>query len=181
MNNDDELPTLKQVQKSVAKSIRSVGGMHNNRMEVTDPDKARGIIEYIAMGGKLGDAAKKFDVDLKTIYRVHQDHREVIGLFREYNAGEAFLLKQRTQAMMHKKMDMMENDEEQIKKTNLRDFAQAASMMNEGYQNAIGEGAKAAVTINVGPTFEDVQRHLEEIRAKVRLAKNVTETPIDLC
>jgi len=69
---------------------------------------------------------------------------------------------------MHKKMDLMEDDEEQVKKTNLRDFAQAASMMSENYLVAMGEGPKTAVTVNMGPTVEDVAKHLQEIREKIQ-------------
>jgi hypothetical protein len=180
MNDEDEVPSLKKVRKATAKSIATIGNKDHRLIENHSPEKARDVIEFIAMGGRIRDAVNKFEIDPKTIRRIHSDHRDVIGLFREYNAGEAFLLKQRTQALMHKKLDMMEDDEEQVKKTNLRDIAQAASMMGESYQNAIGEGANKAVTINVGPTFEDVQRHLAELRAKIKLEKNVTEPPIEL-
>jgi hypothetical protein len=65
-------------------------------------------------------------------------------------------------------MDSMEEDEEQIRKTNLRDFAQAASMLGENYLVAMGEGPKQAVTVNIGPTVEDVAKHLAEIKEKIR-------------
>ena len=69
---------------------------------------------------------------------------------------------------MHKKMDLMEDDDEQVKKTNLRDFAQAASMMGENYLVAMGEGPKNAVTVNIGPTVEDMAKHLAELKEKIR-------------
>jgi ElaB/YqjD/DUF883 family membrane-anchored ribosome-binding protein len=111
------------------------------------------------------------------------DHRNVIADWREHAAGESFMLKQRTQALMHRKLDMMEDDEEQVKKTNIRDIAQAANMMGESYMNAMGAGPKAGIVVNVGPTMEDVQKHFAELRARIaeKKMKNVTESPIDLC
>lgn len=183
MSDEEKLPTLKKVQKFVARSIAEVGGKDHRMIENIQPEKARDVIEFIAMGGRMRDVVSKFSIDAKTVRRIHSDHREVITMFREYNAGESFLLKQRTQALMHKKLDMMEDDDEQVKKTNLRDIAQAASMMGESYMNAMGEGPKAGITVNVGPSLEDVQRHFAELRAKIeeKKMKLVTETPIDLC
>jgi len=40
--------------------------------------------------------------------------------------------------------------------------------MSENYLVAMGEGPKAAVTVNLGPTVEDVAKHLQEIREKIQ-------------
>ena len=179
-----EVTTIKQLRKQLAKSIKDKATSATNRlMEKNDPTLALKIIEEYANTGSPRKVAAKFGVDRETVRRIANDHKEVIGTWREWAAGEAFLLKQRSQALLHRKFDMMEDDEEQVKKTNIRDIAQAVSLMSEGYQNSIGEGPKAGITVNVGPTFEDVQRHLEELRAKItgKPIRVVTETPIDLC
>lgn len=181
---ESELPTMKQLRKQVAKSIKDKAmGATNRLIEKNDPKLALQIIEEYSNTGSPRHVSQKFGVDKMTVQRIARDHKEVIGTWREYAAGEAFLLKARSQALLHRKFDMMEDDEEQVKKTNIRDIAQAVSLMSEGYQNSIGEGPKAGITVNVGPTFEDVQRHLEELRAKItgKPIRVVTETPIDLC
>lgn len=183
-DEQDELPTLKDLRKKVARSIKEKATNATNRLiEKNDPKLALKIIEEYANTGSPRHVSAKFGVDRQTVQRIAKDHKEVIGDWREYAAGEAFLLKARSQALLHKKFDMMEDDEEQVKKTNIRDIAQAVSLMSEGYMNSIGEGPKQGITVNVGPTIEDVQRHFEELREKMRLKamKNVTETPIDLC
>lgn len=182
--DEEDLPSLKLLRKQVSKSIKEKAMNTDSQiLEKVDPKLALKIIEEYSNTGSPRKVSAKFGVDRKTVQRIARDHREVIGTWREYAAGEAFLLKARSQALLHRKFDMMEDDEEQVKKTNIRDIAQAVSLISESYQNSIGEGPKTGVTVNVGPTIEDVQRHFEELREKLRLKamKNVTETPIDLC
>jgi hypothetical protein len=160
------MSSLSQLKRSVAKSVAIKAATHGSSIEATNAAVAIKVIEELAMHGSVRKAASECGVDKKTVARICRDHKAVLGDWREYAAGESFLLKQRSQALLHRKMDMMEDDDEQVKKTNIRDLAQAASMMGESYMAAMGEGPKALV-VNVGPSIEDVQKHLEDIKAKI--------------
>lgn len=163
---------LSELKAKVAKSVSSKAKESSSYLESTNAKLAIKVIEELAMHGSVRKAANECGVNKKTISRICRDHKAVLGDWREYAAGESFLLKQRSQALLHRKMDMMEDDDEQVKKTNIRDLAQAASMMTESYMAAMGEGPKAVV-VNVGPSIEDVQKHLEDIKAKI--ARSVEE------
>jgi ElaB/YqjD/DUF883 family membrane-anchored ribosome-binding protein len=159
---------LKELRKKVVKSVASVARVSAQTIEAKDPQLAIKILETLSLTGSIKKTEKECGVSREALKRMCRAHKEIIGDWREYAAGEAFLLKERVQSLLHKKMDSMEDDEEQIKKTNLRDFAHAASMLGESYFVAMGEGPKAAVTVNLGPTVEDVAKHLQEIREKIQ-------------
>jgi len=159
---------MKELRKRVVKSVAAVARVSAQTIEAKDPKLAIKILETLSLTGSIKKTEKECGVSREALKRMCKAHKEIIGDWREWAAGEAFLLKERVQALMHKKMDLMEDDEEQVKKTNLRDFAQAASMMSENYLVAMGEGPKAAVTVNLGPTVEDVAKHLQEIREKIQ-------------
>ena len=159
---------LTELRKKVVKSVASVARVSAQTIEAKDPQLAIKILETLSLTGSIKKTEKECGVSREALKRMCRAHKEIIGDWREYAAGEAFLLKERVQALMHKKMDSMEEDEEQIKKTNLRDFAQAASMLGENYLVAMGEGPKQAVTVQIGPTVEDVAKHLQEIKEKIQ-------------
>ncbi len=159
---------MKELRKKVVKSVAAVARVSAQTIEAKDPKLAIKVLETLSLTGSMKKTEKECGVSREALKRMCRAHKEVIGDWREYAAGEAFLLKERVQALMHKKMDSMEEDEEQIRKTNLRDFAQAASMLGENYLVAMGEGPKQAVTVNIGPTVEDVAKHLAEIKEKIR-------------
>lgn len=166
---EDQKGSIKELRKKVVKSVAAVARVSAQTIEAKDPKLAIKVLETLSLTGSLRKTEKECGVSREALKRMCKAHKEVIGDWREYAAGEAFLLKERVQALMHKKMDLMEDDEEQVKKTNLRDFAQAASMMGENYLVAMGEGPKTNVTVNVGPTVEDMAKHLAELREKIRL------------
>jgi hypothetical protein len=163
----EEGDTLKTLKRKVVKSVAAVARENAQTIEAKDPQLAIKVLETLSLTGSVKKTEKECGVSREALKRMCRAHKEVIGDWREYAAGEAFLLKERVQALMHKKMDLMEDDEEQVKKTNLRDFAHAASMLSENYLVAMGEGPKTAVTVNMGPTVEDVAKHLQEIREKI--------------
>jgi ElaB/YqjD/DUF883 family membrane-anchored ribosome-binding protein len=165
---EQEELAVKELRKKVVKSMAAVSRVSPQTIEAKDPKLAIKVLETLSLTGSLRKTEKECGVSRDALKRMCKAHKEVIGDWREYAAGEAFLLKERVQALMHKKMDSMEEDDEQIRKTNLRDFAQAASMLGENYLVAMGEGPKQAVTVNIGPTVEDVAKHLQEIREKIQ-------------
>jgi hypothetical protein len=165
MKEDDALKTLRE---KVVKSVASVARENAQTIEAKDPKLAIKVLETLSLTGSLRKTEKECDVSRVALKRMCRAHKEVIGDWREYAAGEAFLLKERVQALMHKKMDLMEDDVEQVRRTNIRDLAHAASMLSENYLVAMGEGPKTAVTVNMGPTVEDVAKHLHEIREKIQ-------------
>lgn len=173
---------MKELRKKVVRSVASVARVSAQTIEAKDPKLAIKVLETLSLTGSMKKTEKECGVSREALKRMCKAHKEVIGDWREYAAGEAFLLKERVQALMHRKMDSMEEDEEQIRKTNLRDFAQAASMMSENYLTAMGEGPKQAVTVQVGPTVEDMVRHLEEIRNKIagRRQEKVVTNSLDV-
>ena len=166
---EDQKGSMKELRKKVVKSVASVARVSAQTIEAKDPQLAIKVLETLSLTGSIRKTEKECNVSREALKRMCKAHKEVIGDWREYAAGEAFLLKERVQALMHKKMDLMEDDEEQVKKTNLRDFAQAASMMGENYLVAMGEGPKNAVTVNLGPTVEDMAKYLAELKEKIRL------------
>lgn len=166
---EEQKGSMKELRKKVVKSVAAVARVSAQTIEAKDPKLAIKVLETLSLTGSIRKTEKECNVSREALKRMCKAHKEVIGDWREYAAGEAFLLKERVQALMHKKMDLMEDDEEQVKKTNLRDFAQAASMMGENYLVAMGEGPKTNVTVNVGPTVEDMAKHLAELREKIRL------------
>ena len=166
---EDQKGSMKELRKKVVKSVAAVARVSAQTIEAKNPQLAIKVLETLSLTGSLRKTEKECDVSRVALKRMCKAHKEVIGDWREYAAGEAFLLKERVQALMHKKMDLMEDDEEQVKKTNLRDFAQAASMMGENYLVAMGDGPKNAVTVNIGPTVEDMAKYLAELKEKIRL------------
>jgi len=165
---EQEELSVKELRKKVVKSVAAVARVSAQTIEAKDPKLAIKVLETLSLTGSLRKTEKECGVSREALKRMCKAHKEVIGDWREYAAGEAFLLKERVQALLHKKFDLMEDDVEQVRRTNIRDIAHAASMLSENYLVAMGEGPKAAVTVNIGPTVEDMAKHLAEIREKIQ-------------
>jgi len=158
---------MEEFSKKVAVAVTEKGLASPLSLESVKPEVAMEMIVMFSRGYSRTRVHRETGVHLETAEKVMMAHKDLIKEGREMLAAKMMMLQVRTAELMHRKIDRMLEDESQIDKTNIRDFAQATSMMGESYLNAVGEGPKVGVTVQIGPTFEDVQKHLEMIRAKI--------------
>ena len=158
----------------IAKAVALKGSEPTPTIEKKNPQMAVEILEGLARGATGRQLAAKYQIDLGTIQRMARRHRETITDVKELIAGHAYMDLQRGRAILNQKWDMMEDDPEQIAKTNVRDLVQSVSMLGEGYMAAIGEN-KVVIEHRTGPSVSDAQAAIllakERAKAKIEEAK----------
>lgn len=125
------------------------------------------VLEAIARGMTQRECVEKFSMNKGTIKDLARRHRDVIKDWRELLSGHAFMDLQRARTVLNMKWDMMEDDPEQIAKTNVRDLVQSVSMLGEGYLSAVGE-SKPTVQINMGVSLGDAIKAIHDAKQRAR-------------
>jgi len=154
----------------IAKAVSAAGSVAKRTVERCDPAKAVEVIEELGRGATVRQIAAKYELDRATIERMAKRHRSLIVEIREFISGHAFMDLQRGRGILNRKFDMMEDDPEQIAKTNIRDLAQTVSMLGEGYVASIGEN-RSTVVVEMGPSVADAMAAI--IAAKERAKRKL--------
>jgi len=166
--------------KKIARAVAQEASKGTVAVENKNPQMAVEILEALARGDTVRKISARYELDHATVQRMAKRHRETILDVKELIAGHAYMDLQRGRSILNKKWDMMEDDPEQIAKTNVRDLVQSVSMLGEGYMSAVGEN-KVIVEHRSGPTLEDFAKHLEAVKerasAKARGEEAINITP----
>lgn len=167
--------------KRIAKAVADAGMKLNEKArENVDPAKSADMVadllalmprkEWMAKWGLGGTAYRQF-VDRYT---------PLLKERKEWLARRNIQIVNRAQELQMKKLGMLEDDEEELKKVNVRDLAMTANMAVQGF-TTLTDGNRVIVEHQKGPSLEDAAAVIAAARerARAKLAGQAVEVVVD--
>jgi hypothetical protein len=169
----------KQLRKKIASSI--VEAADNRRLvEARNPEKAARCIEKMAGGQSWKSIMKEEGVDWYTLVGLKARHKGLVDSRREIIAQDAIELIEGARLLQQEKMKMLSEDENALRRTNIRDLAMAYGIYADKYFMA-SEGNKVTIEHkSAAPSLEDAMKAIEEAKAKLKASSvDVVAKPAD--
>lgn len=153
--------------KDLAHSIAVVAASRNT-IEREDPVKSARALEKIADGVPFNQIIREEGIGWHTLVGLRARHKAFLDKRREYIAQDTLELMEGMRLIQHEKIRMLAQDENALKRVNIRDLAMAYGMFADKFFMAT-EGNKVVVEHRSGaPSIEDAKKAIEAARAKLR-------------
>jgi hypothetical protein len=145
--------------------------------EVKKPREAVLALEMLATGHTYNDIADATGLSFSALSGLRARHEMPLEVRRKQLATDGFEMAEGARFLVRKKMEMLADDDDQLKKTNLKDLGIAAVMFQERALQAL-EGNKIVVEHRGSkPSLEDAMNAIAEARRFVNMTTiDVTET-----
>ena len=151
------------ISPALASSIGEVGG-NRQLTEVRKPREAALALEMLAGGHMYNDVADATGLSFSALSGLRARHEVALDVRRKQLATDGFEMAEGARFLVRKKMEMMADDDDQLKKANLKDLGIAAVMFQERALQAL-EGNKVIVEHRGNkPSLEDAMKAIEEAR-----------------
>ena len=132
--------------------------------EVKRPREAVLALEMLAEGHTYNDVADATGLSFSALSGLRARHETPLEIRRKQLATDGFEMAEGARFLVRKKMEMMADDDDQLKKANLKDLGIAAVMFQERALQAL-EGNKVIVEHRGNkPSLEDAMKAIEEAR-----------------
>ena len=163
------------INPSLGSSVVDAGG-DMRLTEARKPREAVLALEMLAEGHTYNDVADATGLSFSALSGLRARHEVPLEVRRRQLATDGFEMAEGARFLVRKKMEMMADDDDQIKKANLKDLGIAAVMFQERALQAL-EGNKVIVEHRGNkPSLEDAMKAIEEARRIVNAdIINVTE------
>lgn len=170
----------KLTRKELAQSI-ALAASKGNSIERSDPAKAARVLEMIADNVPWRQIMERESVGWYTLVGLRARHAALVDKRREMIAQDTLELMEGMRFIQHEKIKMLAEDENALRRVNIRDLAMAYGMFADKFFMAT-DGNKVVVEHRSGaPSIEDAKRAIEAARAKMRKASvEVDVTPKDV-
>jgi hypothetical protein len=169
----------KITRKEVAQSIVEAAQVHPSRIECQDPAKAARVLEKIAEGLPWKQIMREEGVAWNTLVVLRSRHKSLLDKRKEIIAQDAMALIEGIRMLQHEKLRMLAEDENALKRVNIRDLAMSYGLYADKFFMAT-DGNKVVVEHKSGaPSIEDARKAIEEARAKAR-ASAIDAVAIDV-
>lgn len=153
--------------KDLAHSVALVAAS-NNTLERQDPVRATRALEKIADGVPFRQIIREEGVSWNVLVGLRARHKPFLDKRREYIAQDTLELMEGMRLIQHEKIRMLAEDEQALKRVNIRDLAMAYGMFADKFFMAT-EGNKVVVEHRSGaPSIEDAKKAIEAARAKLK-------------
>lgn len=160
-----------QVANSVAAAEVSRLGVERKR-----PREAVLACEMLAEGKGYDEIREATGLGFTAITGLRSRHEEVIEVRRRQLAADGFEMAEGARLLVKKRMEMLADDEDQLKKTNIKDITLAYAVLQDKGLQALGE-ARTIVEHRAGrPSIEDALAAIKEARKSVQEGSVEIET-----
>ena len=152
-------------------------GVHYNAIEFTQPEKTARVLKLLAAEYSVRRISKETGMGHAAIQRLKWTHKETLESRRKELARTYGMAAEAVVALAFKKIEMLEDDEDALANTTLKDIALSGAILTD---KAMQLSGMATVTIEhrSGPSIEDAQKAIMAARQKV--ADNLKEGAIDV-
>lgn len=173
----ERMAALATVAKPRVGSAGNTGGM-NARLEIRNPGVVAEVLQLRTEGMLVKDVEKRTGVCANTQRRILRQHPEVVEKLQKLAATEHMILAERYLEMQHKKLDQIDEDEEELKKVSLRDLAIGGAI---NVDKSLGLSGKAAMIIEhrKGLTIEDAQAAIAAAREEAQRRLRESSMTVD--
>lgn len=135
-------------------------------LELTNPGKAALILEMLARRDSTNKIMKATGCSCTMVRKLRWRHGETLESRRKEMAQKMALAAEETTELYFKKLEMLDDNDEMLAATSLKDLALSNAIFTD---KAMALSGMATVTIEhrKGPSIEDAQAAIAEARAKV--------------
>ena len=148
-----------------------------NTVEVIKPEKCAMALEGLAHGTPMKRIAAKTGLDIRTVRDLRWRHKETLESRRKDMARRYGQAAEAAMDIGFKKIEMLEDDDEMLAATSLKDIALSSAIFVD---KAMQLSGMATVTIEhrSGPSIEDAQKAI--IAARQKIADKARDGAIDV-
>jgi hypothetical protein len=165
----------------MAESVMNALGTGDGRsvVEEKNPAKAALALDLMAEGKSLRSIGKKTGLGLHDLTALRSRHVGALAERKREIAQGALQGLEASRMLAMEKMQMIADDEEELKKTNLRDVMVAYGIFNDKFRDATGESNKMTHDVRViGTTLEDAHKFIEAAKEKARKRKETAAVEV---
>ena len=146
-------------------------------LELTEPGKAAMVLEMLSRRDSVLQISKKTGVSRHLIRKLRWRHGETLESRRKEMAQKMAMAAEETTELYFKKIEMMDDDDDMLAQTSLKDLALSNAIFTDKAMQLSGM-ATAVIEHRRGPSIEDAQAAIAEARA--RIANRATEHAIEV-
>jgi hypothetical protein len=148
-------------------------------IERRKPREATMAMEMMAQGETFDRVTQATGIGYSALVGLKVRHPETLEIRRKMLAHDGFQMAEALRQVAYKKAVMLAEDEDQLKKTSVKDLMIGFAIAQDKAFNALGEATVKVEHAGKRMTIEDAQRMIEDARATLKdsaieVATNVT-------
>lgn len=150
-----------------------------NYIEAKEPVMAAMALELMAEGKTYDEVGEVTGIGYTALVGLKTRHPDTLEKRRKQLAHDGFALAEAARMLAMKKMSMLADDEDQLKKVNLKDLMIGAAIAQDKSFDALGENTVKIEHTTKKPTIAEAQAMIDEARRalqKEAIPVDVTET-----
>lgn len=157
----------------------AASGVRGNHIEAREPALAAMALELIAEGKTYDEVEAATGIGYTALVGLRARYPETLEKRRKQLAQDGFDMAEGLRQLAKKKMAMLADDEDQLKKVNLKDLVIPYAIAQDKGFGALGENTVKIEHTAKRPTIAEAQAMIEEARKalqKEAIPVDVTET-----
>jgi hypothetical protein len=133
-------------------------------IEARKPREATLALEMLAMGARYDEVCEETGLTFNQVASLKARHNQTVEVRRQVLAKDGFEMAEKLRLLTNRKLEMMAEDDDQLKKASLKDLTLSYAIAQDKAFSAMGEATKV-VEVRAGkPTLEDARKAIEEAR-----------------
>jgi hypothetical protein len=153
----------------LAKSVQDIGISDRRFVEAKKPKETVLALEMLADGKPYREVEEATGLAWVALAGLKVRHSGAMEKRRQQLANDGFLQVEKLRAISERKMDMLMEDEDSLKKMNIKDLILSQAIMQDKAFAAIGEGSKVVVEHKSGqPSIADAMKVIADARAALQ-------------
>lgn len=174
MGDATELEGSEYVVPLTATAVAVSAGKQGNMIENRKPVEAAMALEMLAEGKTYDEVEAATGIGYSALAGLKTRHPETLEKRRQQMAKDGFELAEALRLLALKKARMLADDEDQLKKVNLRDIVLPFAISQDKGFAAMGENTVKVEHTTKKLSIEDARKLIEEARRQVQ----VDEIPV---
>jgi len=172
-----EMEFWREQVRAHAEAALAENPLASKKIEISDPEKAARGLYMLASGKKWSEIESSLGINRSKISALQTRHIGSLEQYRPVLAKRLTMLASRMADTMEAKLCQIEDSEEELSKTSLKDIAISSGIT---IQNAslLSGNATSVVEHRSGPTLEDAMAFRDSIRQ--RIADKAKDGAIDV-
>ena len=153
----------------LAKSVQESGISDRRYVEAKLPKESVLALEMLSNGEPYRKVEEATGLRWEALAGLRARHAGAIEKRRQQLANDGFLQVEKLRAISERKMDQLMEDEDSLKKMNIKDLILSQAIMQDKAFAAIGEGSKVVVEHKGGqPSIADAMKVIADARAALQ-------------
>jgi hypothetical protein len=153
----------------LAKSVQDTSVSDRRFVEAKKPKETVLALEMIANGDPYRSIEESTGLGWEAIVGIKTRHAGALEQRRKQLANDGFLQVEKLRYVFDKKIDMLADDEDALRKVNIKDIVISQAVMQDKAFSAIGEGNRVTVEHKSGqPSIADAMKVIADARAALQ-------------